>query len=278
MTAAVPPYFDFLIEAFRRGEVGRSVHLGHWNVTEGFDPDGPPQKDEFARAQDRLNAYLLEMAALRSRQSVLDVGCGFGGTLYAVNSHHDDMDLAGVNIDPRQLDLCRKIVPRNGNRLRWEEADACKLPFPDASFDRVLCIEAMFHFSSRRAFFSEAARVLKPGGMLVASDIVLTPSGRQLQATDPGVRKDLLPEYGPWPDFEGRDASHRALAATAGLNVAELLDATRNTLRSHRFTVPGSFDRGEHADNVALRAAAMLRRLHRGGHLQYLYMRLDKPA
>ena len=42
MTAAVPPYFDFLIEAFRRGEFGRSVHLGHWNLTDGFDPDALP--------------------------------------------------------------------------------------------------------------------------------------------------------------------------------------------------------------------------------------------
>ena len=278
MTAAVPPYFDFLIEAFRRGETGRFVHLGHWDLVDGFKADAPPEPDEFARAQDRLNAYLLEMAALQPGQSLLDAGCGFGGTLDTVNRRLSGMDLAGVNIDSRQIDLCRQIPERNGNRLRWEQADACKLPFPDASFDRVLCIEAMFHFSSRRTFFSEAARVLKPGGMLVASDIVLTPSGRQLHATDPGVRQDLLPEYGPWPDFEGRDASHRVLATAASLKVAELLDATGNTLRSHRFTVPSSFDRGEHTDNAALRAAAMLRRLHRDGHLQYLYMRFDKPA
>ncbi len=274
----VPPYFDFLIEAFRRGETGRFVHLGHWNVTEGFDPEAPPGQNEFAQAQDRLNAYLLEMAALRPGLSLLDVGCGFGGTLDAVNRHLSNMDLAGVNVDPRQLELCRQIPPRNGNRLRWEQADACRLPFADASFDRVLCIEAMFHFGSRRAFIAEAARVLKPGGSLVASDIVLTPSGRQLQAADPAVRQELLPVYGPWPDFEGRDAHHRALAEAAGLHTGEFLDATRNTVRSHRFTVPSAFDRGEQADNPALRAAAMLRRLHRGGHLQYLYMRFDKPA
>lgn len=278
MPLPVPLYFDYLIEAFHRGETGRFVHLGHWNVTEDFDPDARPLPNEFGQAQDRLNAYLLEMAGLRAGLSLLDVGCGFGGTLDTVNLRLPDMDLAGVNVDPRQLDLCRQIPPRNGNRLRWEEADACRLPFADASFDRVLCIEAMFHFSSRRAFIAEAARVLKPGGALVASDIVLTASGWQLQAADPAVRQDLLPVYGPWPDFEGRDARHRALAGAAGLRTSQLLDATQNTVRSHRFTVPSSFDRGEQTDNPALRAAAMLRRLHRRGDLQYLYMRFDKPA
>src|SRR5438034_5931485 len=44
------------------------------------------------------------------------------------------------------------------------EADACALPFPDASFDRVLAVECIFHFPSRLRFLKEAARVLKPGG------------------------------------------------------------------------------------------------------------------
>jgi len=278
MTAAVPPYFDFLIEAFRRGETGRFVHLGHWDLVDGFKADAPPEPGEFIHAQDRLNAYLLGMAALQPGQSLLDAGCGFGGTLDTVNRHLSGMDLTGINIDSRQIDLCRKIQARNGNQMRWEQADACSLPFADATFDRVLCIEAMFHFGSRRTFFAEAARVLKPGGLLVASDILLTPSGRQLDAGDHRVRTDLLSVYGPWPDFEGTDTDHRSLAQAAGLRTGEILDATLNTLRSHRFTVPSSFDDGQHTDNPALRAAAMLRRLHRGGYLQYLYMRLDKPA
>jgi cyclopropane fatty-acyl-phospholipid synthase-like methyltransferase len=160
MKIPVPPYFDQLIEGFRRGTVGRFVHLGHWEPP--FPAaDAPGGAGEFEQAQARLNAVLLGMAGLQSGQSVLDVGCGFGGTLDAVNHAFSNMALAGLNIDPRQLDICRTIEPAKGNRLRWEQGDACRLPFPDRSFDRVLCIEAMFHFGSRRAFF-EAARVLCP--------------------------------------------------------------------------------------------------------------------
>ena len=53
-------------------------------------------------------------------------------------------------------------------------------PFPFPLLTLVLSIEAMFHFAARRRFFAEAARVLRPGGVLVASDIVLTPDGSRL--------------------------------------------------------------------------------------------------
>jgi SAM-dependent methyltransferase len=276
METAAPPYFDFLLEAFRRGETGRFVHLGHWNLQAGFDPDAPPAAGEFELAQSRLNAYLLGMAQLRDGQSVLDAGCGFGGTLETVNQHHAGMALTGINIDPRQLGVCRQLQGRNGNRMDWELADACALPFADASFDRVLCVEAMFHFASRRAFFAQAARVLRPGGLLVASDVVLTPVGRDMVARAPALERDLLAIYGPWPDFAGEDADHRQLAAAAGLRTVEMLDATANTVRSHRFTVPSANDAAP-PENPALRAAWVLRKLHREGGLAYLYLAFAGP-
>lgn len=257
--AAVPAYFDRMIDALRRGEGTRWVHLGHW--------DAPPRPEEatargaFARAQARLDEVLLGMADLRDGQRVLDVGCGFGASLDAVNRAFSGMRLAGVNIDPRQLELCRTLEARRGNRIEWHEADACRLPFADASFDRLLCIEAMFHFASRRAFFAEAARVLAPGGVMVASDILL-------QQHDPAVAEG----FAPWPEA---DANHGALAAAAGLHCDIVFDATRNTLPSHRYTTPSAG--APHAD-APVRAALALRRLHEDGRLRYLYLRFSRPS
>lgn len=272
----VPPYFDAMIEGFRRGEAGRQVHLGHWDLS-GAPPPGD-SRQEFAAAQRRLDAQMLALADLHDGQQVLDVGCGLGGTLEMIGRDRHRMHLVGVNIDPRQLDICRSVAPVNNNRLDWREADACRLPFADGSFDRVLCVEAMFHFASRRAFFAEAARVLRPGGVLAASDIVARSSARAL---DPGpqVEEAVLAGFGPWPDLWGSDADHRQLGAAAGLHCASLIDATANTAPSHHYTAPRDLDAHSYrGGDTTVRAALALRWLHAEGHLRYFYMRFNKPA
>jgi SAM-dependent methyltransferase len=275
MRPAVPPYFDYLIDALRRGEGTHHVHLGHWD--EAPPPVAAADAAEFARAQARLDGILLAMAGLADGQAVLDVGCGFGGTLAAANTAHRDMAMVGVNVDARQLRICSGVAPQHGNALRWQQADACSLPFANAVFDRVLCIEAMFHFASRRRFFAEAARVLRPGGLLVASDIVLRepPTGRQVPAFS--LQEALQTGYGPWPDPWGRDADHAALARAAGLHSDEIRDASAATAPSHRFTAPRDADMTRDPGDPARRAALALKWLHDEGLLRYLYLRCVKP-
>jgi SAM-dependent methyltransferase len=52
-------------------------------------------------------------------------------------------------------------------------ADATRLPFAPGHADGVISVEAAFHFRSRAAFFSEARRILKPGGILTMSDVAV---------------------------------------------------------------------------------------------------------
>ena len=271
----VPPYFDYLIEGYRRGECGRYVHLGYWDPP-AIAPAAP--EGDFERAQRRLDRVLLDAACLCDGQQVLDVGCGFGGTLERINSRLSGMRLAGVNIDPRQLDICRELAPVDGNRLEWCEADACALPFGAGLFDRVLCIEAMFHFLSRRDFFREAARVLKAGGALIGSDIVIAPAAKRFETAGLQIEATVRDAYGPWPDLWGEEGDAAALARAAGLQCTWILDATAHTLPSHRFTAPDESEVGrDHGHDPARRAALMLKWLHAEGHLRYWCFRFDKP-
>ncbi|WP_390618250.1 class I SAM-dependent methyltransferase [Maricurvus nonylphenolicus] len=274
MKSPVPPYFDLLLQHFVPGQSGRFVHLGHWAQSPGEEDLIQPQA--FEQAQARLNEILLGWASLADGQAVLDVGCGLGGTLEVINQHHSNMRLYGVNIDARQLAICEQLQAVNGNRLIWQQADACELPFPNASLDRVICLEAMFHFPSRRQFLQEVNRVLKPGGVFVATDMTVSSS---LQGCDaPGFLFETVMQdgYGPWPDFWQREGELDVLIHGSGLTIDQLMDASENTLPSYHFTAPGIDKESQDPGDIAARAALAMHWLHRQGHLRYWYLQATK--
>jgi len=231
---------------------------------------------EFDGAQRKLNEILLSMASLQDGLDILDVGCGFGGTLETINEQRSHCRLTGVNIDSRQLALCNQIPATNYNSLDWVQADACHLPFNDNSFDRLLCFEAMFHFPSRRQFFMEASRILRPGGIMVASDITMHKTSVVTDNSAEAMESIIRKWYGPWPDFWVKDADHKELATNASLACMGMVDASTNTLPSHYFTAPGdSRDNFKYDDSMA-GAAVILRWLHDNSVMRYWYMRFDK--
>ena len=170
---------------------------------------------------NRLNEEVLSAALLHDGQAVLDAGCGFGGTLAGIAVSRKGMTLTGVNIDPRQLELARLNAPG----AVFVEGDACALPFPDASFDRVLAVECIFHFPSRQRFLKEAARVLKPGGRVALSDFVPPRPSEPESALGRFVRRRIELGYGAGgAGWENGD--YAAMARAAGLCVEVDRDIT----------------------------------------------------
>jgi SAM-dependent methyltransferase len=96
---------------------------------------------------------------------VLDAGCGPG--LYAQELLARGADLVGVDASAAMVDLART---RLGDRARVLQADLGEpLPFPDASFDLVVCALVIHHLDDRGACLGEFFRVLAPGGRAVVS-------------------------------------------------------------------------------------------------------------
>src|SRR6195952_4117602 len=218
------PYFDLLMDERQDGgETGQlwetQVHWGYWANPKTADGT----RADYTDAMEQMNGVLLAAGRVADGQRLLDVGCGFGGTIQQINAAHSGMELTGLNIDPRQLAAAdAQTDPTHGNEIGWVEGDACQLPFEDDYFDRVLAVECIFHFPSRERFLAEAARVLKPGGYLAVSDFVPTMAFFAKTPIWMAIRRRIAKSYGTLGSLPLR--SYKAMGKRAGLE----LDANRN--------------------------------------------------
>ena len=114
-------------------------------------------------------ADLLELAAPRPGERVLDVACGTGAVARLAEPRVGPAGRAvGLDINPGMLAVARAVSPEGGC-VAWQEAGADAMPFPAAAFDLVLCQMGLQFFPDRPAALREMQRVLVPGGRLALS-------------------------------------------------------------------------------------------------------------
>jgi SAM-dependent methyltransferase len=110
-----------------------------------------------------MAAYEAGLAAVPPSKRVLDVGTGTGLGAFAIAARFPDAEIVGVDLsDDMVAEARRKAPPEIAGRLRFEQADAAHLPFPDESFELVA-------LGNMIPFFDELARVLAPGGRLLVA-------------------------------------------------------------------------------------------------------------
>jgi ubiquinone/menaquinone biosynthesis C-methylase UbiE len=104
---------------------------------------------------------------------VLDLACGTGMNLPQLRSAVGETGrVVGIDLSPRMLDLTRRLIAaRRWQNVEAKEADAANLPFPDASFDAVLCSFALNIIPDYRRAVREVRRVLRPSGRFVSLEM-----------------------------------------------------------------------------------------------------------
>jgi len=103
---------------------------------------------------------------------VLDVGCGTGEVIVRLAAKYPDATFVGIDVETAHLERARTRCQAYGDRVRFEYADALAMPYPDATFDYVICRHVLQAVPDATAVLAEIRRVLKPGGRahLLAED------------------------------------------------------------------------------------------------------------
>ena len=115
---------------------------------------------------NRIHQLLLPMIDWQPGQSVLDVACGTGSLLAAMN---DRKQIRGFGIDISERMIEQAMARNPGMAFYISGCD--RIPCPNDSMDIITVCAAYHHFPDVAAFAGESARLLKPGGLIYIVDI-----------------------------------------------------------------------------------------------------------
>jgi ubiquinone/menaquinone biosynthesis C-methylase UbiE len=141
---------------------GQDIHIGRYDTG----------AESVAEASAAMTRYLIERAGIAPDFRVLDIACGFGGTLRALA--RSGCQVRGIDISENCVERARKGNTQAGLEARVEVTvgDFHNIDSESDSWDAVICQEAIIHSPNRPKVFAEAYRVLRPGGVFAHSDIL----------------------------------------------------------------------------------------------------------
>jgi MPBQ/MSBQ methyltransferase len=216
-------YDDWTRDGLLEDLWGEHIHLGHYGR--------PPGRRDFREAKADLVRILARWGGLDQLprgSTVLDVGCGIGGSSRLL-AREFGLRVIGISISPGQIERARSLTPADLD-CHFMVMDALDLDLADASVDAVWTVEAAPHIADKQRFASELLRVLRPGGLLVAADWNRRDDhGRPFSPLESWVLEQLQVQWAHPPFASIRDVC-RDLGRT-GLG-PESADWSRETLPS----------------------------------------------
>ena len=163
--------------------------------------------------------YFFDLAELAEGERVIDLGSGSGmDVFFAAEQVGRSGAVVGVDFTTEQLEKARRIAQESGySQVELREGRIERLPAEDESFDCVISNGVINLAPDKAAVFSEAARVLRPGGRLAIADII----------SEEQLKESIVCDADLWASCIGgaaqRDAYRQAIES-AGLRIERIRD------------------------------------------------------
>lgn len=138
-----------------------AIHYGYWDE----------KVKNFPQSLLRMNEVMMEAAAIKSSDKILDAGCGIGGSSIFL-AEKLGCRVTGISLSEKQIDKANQLAKQKGiaDKISFETMNYCVTSFSDNRFDVVWACESICYADDKEQFMKEAFRLLKPGGRLVVAD------------------------------------------------------------------------------------------------------------
>jgi len=264
---------------------GEHIHLGWYGEGQRKAPFYGGK--DFIEAKYDFTEKMLQFSEIEAPATVLDVGCGIGGSSRYLAKKFPDAQVTGITISPEQQRRATALAAERGiPNAKFELVDALDMKFPDDSFDLVWACESGEHMPDKVKYVEEMARVLKPGGRIVIATWCQRETPPEFT---PPERKTLDYLYGEWthPYFISIEEYGRIMNGTGKLADVVTADWAVETIPAWRHSIwVGVWDPWPVVIRPRLwwkiiRDAWCLEVMHRAfdkGLMQYGMMTAAKPA
>lgn len=220
----VASHYDSLDEIYR-ALWGEHLHHGLWETG----------REKTHEATLLLLDLIATSAKIAPHSNVCDVGCGYGATARYLADKYQ-ANVTGLTISQKQWDFAKRAtsLSKNPQILLCDFLDNS---LPSNHFDTVLSIESSEHMVDKERFFSEVARILKPGGRFVTAVWLSceTPKNWEINyLLEPICQEGRLPSLGSQSDYS-------SMMQAASLEILDFKDLTKKVRKTWSICIQRGF-------------------------------------
>tara|TARA_Y100001934_G_scaffold121450_1_gene148514 strand:+ start:1103 stop:1978 length:876 start_codon:yes stop_codon:yes gene_type:complete len=170
---------DLIVRHYQKGDlfdrIKKALNAAGKNL-DALTPDDLKAVDEFHIGGVQATTDLLDQLKVGPETNVIDIGSGLGGPARHIASHYG-ANVTGIDLTPEYVDTASHLTTLTNLNIKFHVGSALSLPVDDGKFDLATLIHVGMNLPDKVKLFSEAYRVLRPGGCFAVYDVMRVGEG-----------------------------------------------------------------------------------------------------